>query len=91
MTEERSKAPPTTEPQRGDWFIEKLGQAQQKVMGLTVKCRRLKIAEQKARERAEILEELVLDVEADLADGVAAYEVKDRIAKVMQKLDGEGL
>jgi hypothetical protein len=72
-----------------DELIEKLGRSQQKVMSLTVQCRRLEIAEQKARERAEILEELVLDVEADLADGVAAYEVKDRIAKVMQRLDGD--
>jgi len=89
--EERSKAPPTTEPLRSDWFIEKLGQAQQKVMGLTVQCRRLEIAEQKARERAEVLEELIMDVVADCRDGARGYEIEQRVAKVMQKLDGERL
>jgi hypothetical protein len=77
------------EPQRTDWFIEKLGQTQQKLMGLTVRCRRLEIAEQKARERAEVLEELVMDVADDLAEGVAAYKIDYRIGKVMQRLDAD--
>jgi hypothetical protein len=77
------------EPQRTDWFIEKLGQTQQKLMALTVKCRRLEIAEQKARERAEVLEELVMDVADDLAEGVAAYKIDYRIGKVMQRLDAD--
>jgi len=75
------------EPQRTDWFIEKLGQTQQKLMALTVKCRRIEIAEQKARERAEVLEELVMDVAADLRDGVKDSEIDYRIGKVMQRLD----
>jgi hypothetical protein len=77
------------EPQRSDWFIEKLGQTQQKLMALTVQCRRLEIAEQKARERAEVLEELVMDVVADLKDGVMAFKIERRIAKAMQRLDGD--
>jgi hypothetical protein len=75
------------EPQRSDWFIEKLGQTQQKLMSLTVRCRRLEIAEQKARERADVLEELVMDVVADLKDGVMAFKIERRIAKAMQRLN----
>jgi hypothetical protein len=77
---------PGVEPLRSDWFIEKLGQTQQKLMSLTVRCRRLEIAEQKARERAEILEELVMDVVADLKDGVMAFKIERRIAKAMQEV-----
>jgi hypothetical protein len=47
-----------------DDLIVKLGQSQQKVMSLTVRCRHLEMAEQRARERAEVLEELVLDIVA---------------------------
>lgn len=72
-----------------DDLIEKLGKSQQQVMSLTVQCRRLEIAEQRARERAEVLEELVMDVVADCRDGARGYEIEERIAKVMQKLDGE--
>jgi hypothetical protein len=73
-----------------DDLIERLGQAQQKVMSLTVTCRRLEMAEQRARERAEVLEELVMDIVADCREGVKDYEILERITKVMQKLDGEG-
>jgi hypothetical protein len=84
-----SKILPGVEPLRSDWFIEKLGQSQQKVMGLTVENRALKKRLKKIEERAEILEELAMDVAADLADGVAAYKIDYRIGKVMQRLDGD--
>ena len=38
-------------------------------------------------ERAEALEELVMDVVADLRDGVSASKIDYRIGKVMQKLE----
>jgi len=89
MMEERSKLPPGREPLRSDWFAEQLGRSQQKVMGLTVKCRRLEIAEQKARERGEILEELVMDLVADMREGRAPSEMLARVRKVVGELDGD--
>jgi hypothetical protein len=47
---------------RSDWFAEQLGNSQQKVMGLTVENRALKNRLKRIEERAEILEELVMDV-----------------------------
>lgn len=44
-----SKLPPGREPLCADWFAEKLGKSQQKVMSLTVENRRL-------RQRVEKLE-----------------------------------
>lgn len=38
-------------------------------------------------ERAETLEELVMDVAADLREGVSASKIDYRIGKVMQKLE----
>ena len=38
-------------------------------------------------ERAETLEELVMDVVADLREGVSASKIDYRIGKVMQKLE----
>ena len=70
-----------------DDLIERLGRSQQKIMSLTVTCRRLEMAEQRARERAEILEELVMDIVADIQDGVLKSVILERISKVMQKLD----
>ena len=78
---------PDQEPMRTDWFLTQLGNSQQKVMSLTVTCRRLEMAEQRARERAEILEELVMDIVADIQDGVLKSVILERISKVMQKLD----
>ena len=78
---------PDQEPMRTDWFLTQLGNSQQKVMSLTVTCRRLEMAEQRARERAEILEELVMDVVADMQDGVLKSVILERIFKVMQKLE----
>lgn len=72
-----------------DDLIERLGRSQQKVMSLTVQFRRLEMAEQRARERAEVLEELVMDVVADLREGVSASKIDYRIGKVMQKLDDD--
>ena len=80
---------PDQEPMRTDWFITQLGNSQQKVMSLTVTCRRLEMAEQRARERAEVLEELVMDIVADMQDGVLKSVILERINKVMQKLYGE--
>jgi hypothetical protein len=87
MMQESSKLPPGREPLSSDWFAEQLGRSQQKVMGLTVQCRRLEIAEQKARERAEILEELIMDVVADLKERKTPFEIDRRIGKVMVRLD----
>ena len=72
-----------------DDLIERLGQAQQKVMGLTVENRALKKKLERIEERADVLEELVMDVAADLADGVADYKIDYRIGKVMQRLEFE--
>jgi hypothetical protein len=72
-----------------DWFIEKLGASQQKVMSLTAQNRALKKKLERVEALAEVLEELVMDVVADLADGVAAYKIDYRIGKVMQRLEFE--
>jgi phosphatidate phosphatase APP1 len=80
---------PDQEPLRTDWFIEQLGNSQQKVMSLTVQVRELKKQYKAAQERAEILEELVFDIVLDMRDGVDKTEIHERIRKVMQKLDGE--
>ena len=72
-----------------DDLIERLGRSQQKIMSLTLTCRRLEMAEQRARERAEILEELVFDIVLDMRDGVDKTEIHERIRKVMQRLYGE--
>ena len=79
-----------TEQIKPDWFDEMtmaLGRTQQNLMSMTVQCRRLEIAEQRARERAEILEELVMDIVADMQDNVLKSVIFERIRKVMQKLD----
>jgi hypothetical protein len=47
-----------------------------------------KLAESEAR--SEILETLVMDVAADLYDGVPAHKIDQRIGDVMKKLDEEG-
>lgn len=41
------------------------------------------------KQRAEMLEELVMDIVADCRDGARGYEIEERIAKAMQKLDEE--
>jgi hypothetical protein len=41
------------------------------------------------KQRAEMLEELVMDIVADCRDGARGYEIEQRIAKVIQKLDEE--
>ena len=72
-----------------DDLIETLGRSQQQVMSLTVQNRQLRDRAEKAEYRAEMLEELVMDVAADLADGVAAYKIDYRIGKVMQRLEAD--
>ena len=70
-----------------DDLIVRLGRSQQNLMSMTVQCRRLEIAEQRARERADILEELVMDVVADIKETVPSTEILEHIFKVMQKLE----
>ena len=81
------KLPPGCDLLRSDWFVEQLGASQQKVMSLTVQNRALKKRAKAAEERAEILEELIMDVVADLHEGVRASKIDYRIGKVMQRLD----
>ena len=79
-----------TEQIKPDWFDEMtmaLGRTQQNLMSMTVQCRRLEIAEQRARERADILEELVMDVVGDMQSNVLKSVTFERIRKVMQKLE----
>jgi hypothetical protein len=80
---------PDQEPLRSDWFIEQLGNSQQKVMSLTVQVRELKKQYKAAQERGETLEELVMDIVLDMQDGVLKSVIFERIRKVVQKLDGE--
>ena len=70
-------------------LVERLGQAQQRVMSLTVQVRELKKRAKAAEEWAEILEDLVMDVAADLHEGVSASKIDYRIGKVLQRLDPE--
>ena len=82
-----TKLPPGRELLTSDWFAEQLGTSQQRVMGLTVQNRALKKRLERIEERAEILEELVMDVAADLREGEDASKIDYRIGKVMQRLD----
>ena len=84
---DQSKLPPGREPLTSDWFAEQLGQSQQKAMALAVENRALKKKLKRIEERAETLEELVMDVVADLREGVKDSEIDYRIGKVMQKLE----
>jgi len=86
---DESKLPPGREPLTSDWFAEQLGVSQQKVMGLTVENRSLKNRLGKVQARAEVLEELIMDVVADLREGVKDSEIDYRIGKVMQRLEFE--
>ena len=56
-------------------------------LNLTVENMQLKKRAKAAEERAETLEELVMDVVADLRDGVSASKIDYRIGKVMQKME----
>jgi hypothetical protein len=83
------KLPPGREPLTSDWFAEQLGVSQQKVMGLTVENRSLKNRLGKVQARAEVLEELIMDVVADMQDNVLKSVILERINKVMQRLDAD--
>jgi len=72
-----------------DDLIVRLGRAMQKVMSLSVEKRALAQRLEVAEERAEVLEELVMDIVADMQDNVLKSVILDRIRKVMQKLDEE--
>jgi hypothetical protein len=84
---EQTKLPPGREPLTSDWFAEQLGASQQKLMSLTVENRALKKRLEKVEERAEVLEELVMDVVADLREGVSHAVIDLRIGRIMQRLD----
>jgi len=86
---EQTKLPPGREPLTSDWFAEQLGASQQKVMSLTVENQALKKRLKKIEERAEVLEELVMDVVADCREGARGYEIEQRIGRIMQRLDGD--
>jgi hypothetical protein len=86
---EQTKLPPGREPLTSDWFAEQLGASQQKVMSLTVAKQILGKRLEKIEHRAEVLEELIMDVVADCRDGAKGYEIEERIAKVMRKLEGK--
>ena len=72
-----------------DDLIVRLGQSQQKVISLSVEKRALEKRLEVAEHRAEVLEELVMDIVADMQDGVLKSVILERINKVMQKMDGE--
>ena len=72
-----------------DDLIVKLGQSQQKVMSLTVAKRLLEKRLEKVEHRAEVLEELVMDVVADLREGVSHAVIDLRIGRIMQRLDAD--
>jgi hypothetical protein len=86
-TNEKSKLPPGREPLTSDWFAEQLGVSQRKVMGLTVAKRALEKRLERIEARAEVLEELIMDVVADMQDNVLKSVILERINKVMQRLD----
>jgi hypothetical protein len=72
-----------------DELIAKLGLSQQTVMYLTVQKRQLEKLREKAEHRAEVLEELIMDVVADCRDGVSHAVIDLRIGRIMQRLDGD--
>jgi len=88
-TNEKSKLPPGREPLTSDWFAEQLGVSQRKVMGLTVAKRALEKRLERIEARAEVLEELIMDVVADMQDNVLKSVILERINKVMQRLDAD--
>ena len=70
-----------------DDLIVRLGRAMQKVMSLSVEKRALEKRLGVAEHRAEVLEELVFDIVADIKETVPSTEISERIFKVMQKLE----
>jgi hypothetical protein len=68
-------------------LIERLGKTMQVAMHLLTKNRELRERVEVAEERAEILEELVTDIVADIKETVPSTEILERIFKVMQKLE----
>ena len=68
-------------------LIERLGKTMQVAMHLLTKNRELRERVEVAEERADILEELVTDIVADIKETVPSTEILERIFKVMQKLE----
>jgi len=81
---EHSKLPPGREPLRSDWFIEQLGASQQKVMGLTVANRALEKRLERIEDRADKLEELVMDV---YMSGILDEVTTRRVTKLLTELN----
>jgi hypothetical protein len=81
---EHLKLPPGREPLRSDWFIEQLGASQQKVMGLTVANRALEKRLERIEDRADKLEELVMDV---YMSGILDEETTRRVTKLLTELN----
>jgi len=84
---DKSKLPPGREPLSSDWFMEQLGASNQKVMSFTVENRALKKKLERIEERAEVLEELVMEIVLDLRDGIDKAEINKKIGKVIRGLD----
>ena len=76
-------------PLTSDWFAEQLGASQQKVMSLTVAKQMLEARLDRVEGRAEVLEELIMDVVADLREGVSHAVIDLRINRIMQRLDAD--
>jgi hypothetical protein len=72
-----------------DDLVEKLSKSQQAVMSLTVQNRQLRDRAEKAEYRADVLEELIMDVVADLREGASHAGIDLRIGRIMQRLDGD--
>jgi hypothetical protein len=72
--------------QAKDWFIEKLGASQQKVMSLTVAKRRVERRLELIENRADQLESLLMDI---YMSGILDEETTQRITKLMCKIDDE--
>jgi len=77
---------PGVEPLRSDWFVEKLGQAQQKVMSLTVENRALKKRLERIEERADRLDELVMDA---YMSGFLDEDMTRNFTAVLSELNGD--
>jgi hypothetical protein len=86
---EQTKLPPGREPLTSDWFAEQLGASQQKLMSLTVENRALKKRLENIEYRVDVLEALIMDVVADLREGVSHAVIDLRIGRIMQRLDGD--
>ena len=70
-----------------DWFIERLGRSQQRVMSLTVENRALKMRLDRLEDREEQLEGALLETYLDLKEGQTAAKVLSAVRKRLDRLD----